>query len=320
MHAFFNAVETFFDHLTAIDWRALGIAYLFHVTKVVLRTRAWRNILAAAYPEARVPWRSVFGAYVAGVGVNAIAPARGGDLVKLYLIRRRIPGSTYPTLGSTLVVETLFDFVVASALLVWAIQLGVLPGLDILPSLPSIEWGWPLRHPRIALFIAGALFVAGVLLAAWASRRIVAFKRRVAQGFAILGDPPRYLRQVITWQALSWGCRLASTYWFLRAFGIDANLRNALLAQVSESLSTVLPLTPGGAGTEQGLLVFLLSGEASTTALLSFSVGKHIAIVAINVAIGFSAILVMLGTLRWRRVVAPEEVADRGLVREAPRK
>ena len=35
--------------------------------------------------------RHVFGAYVVGVGINSVAPARGGDVVKLYLIKHRIP-------------------------------------------------------------------------------------------------------------------------------------------------------------------------------------------------------------------------------------
>ena len=62
----------------------------------------------------------VCGAYVAGVGVNAIAPARAGDVVKLYLVRHRIAGSAYPTLASSLVVETLFDFVAAGSIFIWA--------------------------------------------------------------------------------------------------------------------------------------------------------------------------------------------------------
>ena len=39
-------------------------------------SRAWRNVLAAAYPEERVPWRAIYPAYLAGVGINAIIPAR----------------------------------------------------------------------------------------------------------------------------------------------------------------------------------------------------------------------------------------------------
>jgi uncharacterized membrane protein YbhN (UPF0104 family) len=236
------------------------------------------------------------------VGLNAITPARGGDVLKLFLVKRRVEGSSYPTLAATLVVETLFDAVVGIVLLLWAIHLGVLPSLDRLPRLPSVDWGWPLRHPHVAEI--GALMVGiaiGVLLVI-ATRRVQAFWRRVAQGFAILRRPSDYLTGVVTWQALSWGCRLGSVYWMLRAFNVPASVHNALLVQVAQSLSTVLPITPGGAGTEQGLLLFLFRGKVGRTELLSFSVGMHIAIVVVNVTLGALAVALMTRSLRFRRL------------------
>jgi uncharacterized membrane protein YbhN (UPF0104 family) len=78
---FFHAFAVFFDELASVSWIALAIALGLHFAKVVVRTFAWRNILQAAYPKLTVPWPPVFGAYVAGVGVNSIVPGRGGDLV-----------------------------------------------------------------------------------------------------------------------------------------------------------------------------------------------------------------------------------------------
>ena len=56
-------------------------------------SRAWRNTLAAAYPEERVRWVSIYAAYLAGVGVNAVMPIRGGDAVSLFLAHRAIPAA-----------------------------------------------------------------------------------------------------------------------------------------------------------------------------------------------------------------------------------
>src|SRR5438874_8388799 len=92
-----HAFTTFFDHLRAIAWTPVLLALVCQLAKTGARTRAWRNILAAAYPESEVRWRSVLGAYVAGAGVNAIVPVRGGDLLKLSIVKRRIEGATYPT-------------------------------------------------------------------------------------------------------------------------------------------------------------------------------------------------------------------------------
>jgi uncharacterized membrane protein YbhN (UPF0104 family) len=305
MSQFFHAVDVFFEHLAAVQWGALAIALAFHVTKAVVRTFAWRNILRAAFPGARIQRRTVIGAYLAGVGVNSIAPARGGDAVKLYIARHGIEGSNYATLTSTLAVETLFDFFVASILFLWALQLGVLPSLEVLPNLPNVDWTWALRHPRVALAFALALAVFLAPFVIWLERHISEVRRRLAKGFVILGDRQRYLKEVVSWQALSWALRFASVWWFLIAFNVPATVRNALLVLVVQSLATLLPFSPGGAGTQQGLTAYILRGKASTTALLSFSVGMNIATTATNIALGFGAIFLSLRTVRWGRLVRP---------------
>jgi uncharacterized membrane protein YbhN (UPF0104 family) len=78
---------------------------------------------------------------------------------------------------------------------------------------------------------------------------------------------------------------------------------------VVQSLSTLFPFTPGGAGTQQGLLVYAFgkTSKLSKTAVLSFSVGMQFAVTALNVVLGFAAILLMLRTLRWRDVVVGDE-------------
>src|SRR5207248_1775297 len=162
----------FFQHLAAVGWTALGIGLLFHLLRLLARIPAWRNILRAAYPQARVPRRGVTGAYLAGVGVNSILPARSGDLLRLYLVKRRIQGS------------------------------------------------------------------------------------------AILARPRRFFTGVVTWQAASWVFRYATVYAFLRAFHVPATAHNALLVLVVQSLATLFPFTPGGVGTQQGLLVYVFRGES----------------------------------------------------------
>jgi len=302
VHVFFHDAGVFFHHLAAVNFAALGIALGFQALRLLVRTRAWRNIIAAAYPESRVRWRYVLGAYLGGVGLNAITPARSGDVLKLFLVKRRVEGSTYPTLASTLVVETLFDALVGIALLAWAASLGVLPSIHSLPDLPNIDFRWAFKHPGA---LAGAALLLGIgigLGLVWATARVRAFWHRVAQGFAILREPGEYVRRVVPWQALSWCCRIATLYWMLRAFHVPASLHNALLAQIAQSLSTLLPITPGGAGTEQGLLLYLFSGQAPRSALLSFSVGAHIAIVVVNVALGVIAVGLLTRSLRFGRL------------------
>ncbi len=307
MHAFFNAVSVFWGHLSAVRWEPLAIALGWQYLKLVLRGLAWRNILAAAYPETRVRTLPVFGAYVAGVGVNAIAPARVGDLVKLYLVRHRIEGATYPALASSLFTETLFDFFAAGGIFLWALTAGVVPSRRVIEHLPSVDWSWPLRHPRWALVITIVLAVLVVVGIVYARRRVESFRRDLGRGVAILRNRKAYFTRVVSLQALSWVARLATIYWFLKAFRLTPSLHNALVVQTVDSLSTLMPVTPGGAGTKQGLTAYALRHEFSVSQVVSFSVGMNIAIVVANVVLGAIALLVMARTLRWRKLAAAQK-------------
>jgi len=314
MGAFFHAVAVFVHHLRQVEWAPLGLALACHVAKLLFRGRAWQNIIRASYPGERLKYRSALGAYMAGVGVNSIAPARGGDLIKLYLVKHRMKEAKYPTLASSLVVETMFDFVVAGALMIWALSIGVLPTHQVYSRIPTVDWKFLLRHETATgIGLVALAFVVLVLVLA-ARRRVENFWERVRLGFAILGDRRKFVLGVIVPQAISWVFRIASLFFFLRAFRVDATVHNALLVQVVDSLATLFPATPGGAGTKQGLIVYLFRRSAiSRTLLLAFSVGMNIAITIANLVLGVIAIGLMARTLSFkalrRRARADEQPA-----------
>jgi uncharacterized membrane protein YbhN (UPF0104 family) len=307
VHRFLHAVQVFLDHLSDVHFKFLLVAVLCHLVKVGCVSRAWRYVVAAAYPETRVRWRTMYGGYLLGVGVNAVIPARAGDALKLVVVKRRVEGSTYPTLAATLVLLNLFDMVVASTLLVWASQSGLLPNLHILQRLRAFDTDWFLEHPKAALIVLGILAFAGLVAGIWAWRKVVAFKERVSLGFAALRDRRYYGFHVVPWQVGDWTLRVVTIYFFLRAFSIPATAKNALLVQVSQGLSTIFPFSPSGIGTAQALIVYVFRDVASRTQTLAFSVGMQITLIVVNVLLGLAASAVMLKTFRWRRHMEAEQ-------------
>jgi len=306
--AFFHGVKHFFDQLASVHWTFLAAAVACQLLRMVAVSRAWFNMIRASYPEAEFRWREIYGAYVAGVGVNAIIPARVGDLAKLYIAKRRVPGSTYVTLAATQVGLTVFDFVAAGTLMLWALAAGVLPGLSVLPHLPDADWFF--QHYKLMLNVLLGVVVVTVLGLILAAHKIQDFRQRVAQGFAIFRDRPRYFGGVALWQACDWTLRFFAIFWFLKAFGIPASGHNALLVQVVQSLSTVFPFTPAGAGTEQALILYVLNGVAPRGDLLAFAVGMKLTVILVNVVVGFGAIAIMLKTLRWRQAAEADREAE----------
>ena len=89
-----------------------------HVVNHVLRSAAWCGVLAAAYPSAAVsvPARALT-ATPPGVALNAVAPARGGDAVKVGLVRAAVPGSSVATIAATMSVLVALDVVIGTVLL-----------------------------------------------------------------------------------------------------------------------------------------------------------------------------------------------------------
>jgi uncharacterized protein (TIRG00374 family) len=305
-----DGVDAFLDQLGSVSFVPLALAIGCHLLKMACTSRAWRNVLAAAYPESRVPWISIYGAYLAGVGINAIIPARAGDAVRIVLAHRAIPGSTYTTVVSSTLVLSFFDMFAASLFLVWAITTDALPGLDVLSRFESFDFAWLFSRPLLFDLVLAGLLVAIGIVAFWIAGHVANFRQRVAQAFRVMSPPTRYLGRVATWQAADWSLRLLTIWFLLAAFHIPQTLENAALVQVSTSVATLLPITPGGVGTEQAFLLYALSGVASAAVLLAFSVGAKLTLTLTNVVAGFTAIALTLRTVRYKKALQPAPGAD----------
>ncbi len=315
---FFNVSAEFFRHLSEIDWAQFSIALLFLLAMQLARAWAWRNFLRAAYPERPIPFLPLSAAYLAGAGINAVIPAHAGDVTKVFLVKRQIPGSSYPAVTSSFLVQTVFDTSIGVLVLFYAISQGLLPPLPRIPDLPAFEISFWADHPKTLAIVSATLLIAlavGIYLLAHRVRR---FWDRVKQGLAILTEPRRYLREVAAWQGIGWLFRFAAFWFFLEAFGIGGSVGKVMLVMSVQAIANIIPFTPGGAGAQQALLVATLTGP-SRTAVLSFSVGTQIAMAAWSVVLGFAAILLVFRTTDWRGLIrqAQDEAAEEGAAAKA---
>jgi uncharacterized membrane protein YbhN (UPF0104 family) len=304
--AFGRRAAEFFGHLSEIDWSSFALALACLAAMQLARAWAWRNVLRAAYPDVRISFLRLSAAYLAGAGINAILPAHAGDVTKVFLAKRQIPGSSYPAVTSSFLVQTVFDTTVGVLVLFYAISQGLLPEPPQLPNLPAFEIAFWAQHPQVFLIVLGATLLAIAIAIYLAAHRVRRFWDRVKQGVVILRTPRRYLREVAAWQGVGWLFRFAAFWLFLEAFGIGGSVANVLLVMSVQAIANIVPFTPGGAGAQQALLVATLSGP-SRTAVLSFSVGTQIAMAAWSVVLGFAAILLVFGTTDWRGLIRDAE-------------
>ncbi len=323
--SFLDAAGQFFSDLAAVHWPALILGLLFFLLNLTLRSRAFFNSLRAAYPSVSFQWRRIWGAYLAAVGFNNLVPARGGDIIKLFLTRSSIPGSRYPTVAAAFFVESIFDVTVGVLVLIFAFTQGVFPKPPDFSKLSSFDISYLAEHFRLTLFLITLLAVIALVAFALLSVRAKAFWARVRQGVTILGDRPRYLREVAALQALGWLCRAAAFWFMLDAFRVGGSVKNVLLVFAVNQVAGAVPFTPGGAGVQQALFVKVFTPTAGAAAVTAYSVGQQIAIAAFTAAIGLASVVFIFRFRSFKEVISAgrqsqdaERAAERGETPEGP--
>ena len=68
-------------------------------------------------------------------------------------------------------------------------------------------------------------------------------------------------------------------------------------------VSTIVPLTPGGAGVQQALLIAVFSGSASAATVAAYSVGQQLALAGFALVLGFFALTTIFRLRSFKEVI-----------------
>src|SRR4051794_36359706 len=241
---------------------------------------------------------------MAAYGFNNVVPARGGDVIKLFLTKTSIPNSSYPAVGSSFFVEAIFDLCMAIPILAYAFSQGAFPKPPDFSKLPVFDLAFFASNPRFTLFLMTALAILALIAFAVLSARVRAFWARVRQGLVILRDRRRYLREVFLVQFGAWAFRFTAFWFLLDAFNVGGAVRHVVLVLGVNAVAALVPFTPGGAGVQQALRVKVFSGSIAGATVASYSVGQQIAIAAASFAVGFAALVFIFRFRSFKEVVA----------------
>jgi uncharacterized membrane protein YbhN (UPF0104 family) len=301
--SFSDSVGKFFDSIGHIQLPALLIALASFGIYLSLRSRAFFNVLRAAYPTERIQARRIWGAYIAAYGFNNVVPARGGDVIKLFLTRTSINNSSYPAVAAAFFVEGVFDATMGVFILTFAFTQGVFPKPPDFSKLHAFDLSLLASHPRFTLFLLTFLAIAGLAGFAVLSRRVKAFWTRVRQGLTILWDRPRYVREVFLVQFVAWLFRFTAFWFMLEAFNVGGSVKNVLLVLGVNAVAAIVPFTPGGAGVQQAFLVKVFAGTATGATIAAYSVGQQIAIALFSLGLGFIALVTIFKFRSFKEVI-----------------
>ncbi len=229
-------------------WILPGVAVYF--LGVWARTWRWDYLLR---PLKRIPLRRLFPVVVIGYMGNNVYPARAGEVIRAYVLRRREGVSISASLG-TIVVERVFDGLVMLIFVFIGLPFtpmpGWLQGMVIAASL--------LFFGALALFMTLAIKIEWAELAyGWAIDRVVPARFRVpVRGFADRFMTGLYSlrsgRGVLMIFVTSLVIWLAETvkYWFvMHAFDFTVPFWVLMLMNGIVNLATTIPSSPGYIGT-----------------------------------------------------------------------
>jgi hypothetical protein len=315
-----HAIGLLADSATSVDLPLLVLGTILYVVNQAVRTLGWHTILRTAYPDAHELGRwDVVKAYLAGAGVNAIVPARGGDVLKLALVHRHIPGSRWSTLVATFLPETLFESAFGTGLVIWALARGFLPVPNAVGEVPSYDVSLFVQHPFIVTAATVAVLAAAYGLWRLLRKRGRATVERFKQGVAILGSPRLYLTGVVSWQALARLIRLGSLAAFMAAFELPVTLATVVLVMAAQGGGRIIPLAPASTGLRLAMLSYgfveVTHQAVDIAAITTFTFGVGAILMLVGLAISLTILGREYGTLSPRRAI---QAARQAIAARAP--
>jgi len=266
-------------------WIVLGV--LLHLANQVTRGRGWFALVrTASGGDPRLRRRDAIAAWVAVAGAGGVASARGGDAVRVLLLRRRLGATGCPVLAGTLVAEGAGEAVVGVLLLSVALAVGVGPDLGA----PPLALGGALAAVLVTLLIARRVVLARHAPAARGGRAVAAVRRvcgGLARGCAPLRSPAAYAVEVLPWQLASRACRIAALACFLAAFALPVTPVVLLLVLFAQGSGRLVPFAPASVGAGAAVLAASFETVAGSAVpaerLAAFYVGTSTVLTVVGI-------------------------------------
>jgi uncharacterized protein (TIRG00374 family) len=266
-----------------IDYVFLALTVPFFAVNLLLKVPRWALLFGDEAPG----FDTLFGAINVGYSVNALLPARLGDLVRAYWVRDRAGLGMVRTL-STIALERVLDGLTVLAL--------------FLVLAPTVALPARVRGSALAAGVVFVLVLLVMIALAYLSERENQFTRlllrlemgrgaivakairQVAHGLQALHDR-RTVALVVFYTLVIWASNCVILWLVVRAFHIDAPFAAGALGTAVVNLGMALPSTPGYLGVFDYLTVVTLGlyGVKKTPALAAALIFHAIAFIPVTV-------------------------------------
>ena len=266
---------------------ALVGALALYAVATLMRGERWLQILHRS--DVKDATRADAHALVpVGYMGNNVLPARGGELLRTFLLGARASATKRTILG-TILAERVLDAVALGVIL-------VVLAAGLLERLPK---------PNETLVLAGAALLALLLLAA--AIAFLRYRERlifVLRALAPMAQPTKHLLSrfglvLLVGSLLIWGVE-ASVYMAVgHAVDITLSLRDAFAVVAFTNAAALIPAAPGYIGTYDAAVIFAVGAvsTASKSTILSYLLLLRFVLFIPITLVGFALLVVRYGGL-----------------------
>jgi glycosyltransferase 2 family protein len=292
------------DAFTVVSWDWVIVAVALNLLSVVTRSLAWDTAIKESMPPPHPKYSLVFSAFCVGLFGNAVLPGRVGELARVAVLRRRMPGRSGTTarLVGSVFAHRMFDLFPTIVLVVWVLFTAKIPG-------------WAYLSIEVALGAGILLFLVAVTLArrhqsgaVEGMGRVRMLWARARQGLGVMRRPAAAARAG-AFQFAGWTCQLFAVWSAMRAFHIHLPLAAAGLVLVLMNVATIFPLWPGNVGLTQAAIALPLVNYGVDYAH-GFAFGIGLQLIEASVGIGVGLIFLAREGLSYATLKQIEESSE----------
>jgi uncharacterized protein (TIRG00374 family) len=274
--------HTVHDAFTVVSWVWVVAAIGLNLLSVITRSVAWDAAIEQSLEPPTPAYPLVFSAFCVGLFANAVLPGRVGELARVAVLRRRMPGrkGATATLVGSVFAHRMFDLFPTIALVIWVLIAAKIPG-------------WAYTSLAAALAIGIALFAAAVVLARRQHRDLDGLGPirqllvRARMGLAVMREPKAALKAG-TFQFMGWACQLFAVWSAMRAFHIHQPLAAAGLVLVLMNVTTIVTFWPGNVGLVQvAIATSLVNYGVAYAKGIAFGIGLQAIEASVGIGVGF---------------------------------
>ena len=245
-------------------WIVLALALMG--LSLLMRSVSWHEVLRAALPRTPIRWSLVVRATMIGVMGSAVFPGRIGEPSRVFVLSRRLDGSTrrhLPVVAGTVFSQTLINLVALAILAAVTFS-----SVSLLQGHASALWAVLALPAFVALFVFGAPLLLRIaqrsrsLRLRAAATAFAGLLRLAQRGLAVFARPRQGI-PAVGFQLLAWALQWASCYMVILALGLEhhghATPVSAAAVLLAVNVTAVLPATPSNVGVFQAACLVVLA-------------------------------------------------------------